>query len=359
MSGSGEPGSLAELRGLRVLVFGAGGGGDALGATHLYLKLRGLGAEPLIGSIVWERRVVDPEPGPIPLEQVRPAKQLAPGLGLVTGESRALRRGVEVWPQLARAAKALGVEGVYLDASKGGEGLREALHAAVDLLGLDAVIGVDVGGDMLAWGCEEELWSPLADAMSLHALNSLKGRVIAWVEVLSPGGDGELPKGRVLERIAEAARHGGLVEATGLSRSEYQFLKSVEDLFVSEASRTPLRGFEGATGELVMRGGERRVTLDPVNATGYIVTAEAAARVNRIHSLVAGTRSAREAADRLNEACIYTELDLEEDLDKGVAATPLEAREKGRRRLKEKGCTPPPGCPLGGRGAGGAGEGIG
>ncbi len=342
----GEPGSLAELKGLKVLVFGAGGGGDALGATHLYLKLRSLGAEPLLGSIVWERRVVDPEPGPIPLEQVKPVKALAPGLGLVTGDSRAARRGVEVWPQLARAAKALGVEGVYLDASRGGEGLKEALKAAVDLLKLDAVIGVDVGGDMLAWGCEEELWSPLADAMSLHALSSLQGSAIAWVEVLSPGGDGELPKEKVLERIAEAARQQGLIEATGLSKSEYRFLKAIEDLFVSEASRTPLRGFEGITGTLAMRGGERRVSIDPVNAAAYIVTAEAAAQVNKIHSLVAGTRSVREAADRLNNACIYTELDLEEDLDKGIADSPLEAREAGRRRLRQKGCTPPPGCPV-------------
>jgi len=340
----GEPVSLAELKGLRVLVFGAGGGGDAFGAAHLYLKLKSLGAEPLLGSIVWERRVVDPEPGPIPLSQVKPSRVLAPGLGLVTGESRALRGGVEVWPQLARAAKALGVEGVYLDASLGGEGLREALAAAVDVLRLDAVIGVDVGGDMIAWGCEEELWSPLADAMSLYALRGVQPRATAWIEILSPGGDGELPKEKVLERIAEAARLGGMIEATGLSRREYTTLKNLEDLFVSEASKTPLRGFEGYTGEITMRSGERKVRIDPVNAAAYIVTVEAAAQVNKIHSLVAGTRSAREAADKLNQACIYTELDLEEDLHKGRATTPAEARRKGRERLKRRGCTPPPGC---------------
>ena len=304
--------SIHDLRGSRVLVFGAGGGGDALGAIHLYLKLKRIGAEPYLGSVVWERRAVDPIPGPISLDEMRNIEPLAPTLAWVTGESYALRGGKRLVPQVAKAAKVLGARTLFIDVTRGAEGAKDALRAAVEILGLQAVIGVDVGGDMLAKGYEEGLQSPLADAVSLYALIN-SGAEIRLIEILGPGSDGEIEKHVVLERIAEAARYGGLVEVTGLTREEYEAMVRWRGEFYSEASVMPLRAFSGETGEVLIRGGARRVHLDPVNAAAYIIEAEAASKVNKLYPLVEGTRSIWEARDRLNRAGVKTELDIEEE----------------------------------------------
>ena len=341
-------GSLEELasRYGRILVFGAGGGGDAAGAVHLYLRLRRLGAEPALGGIVWERYVVDPHPGPITLEQLVGAEPIAASAAIVTGETYALRYGMEVRPQLARVAGALGVEALAIDAGKGAVGVAEALRAASEVLGVEAVIAVDVGGDGLALGCEEELWSPLADAVSIAG--TLDSGLPALYAVHSPGADGELPRGRVLEYIARIASRGGLVGVYGLTLSDMETLSRVMEVTVSEASRVPYDSFRGALGERVIRGGTRRVPLDPSMAATYLLGVEEVAGHTSLPRLVSGTRSALQAREALNSACIYTELDLELDLararERGLTPDPLELRSQGREALRRRGCTPPPGC---------------
>ncbi len=78
-------GDLEDLADAKVLVFGAGGGGDALGAIHLYRRLERIGARPILGSIVWERRVVDPTPGPIPVESIIGSQKIAEHAAIVRG----------------------------------------------------------------------------------------------------------------------------------------------------------------------------------------------------------------------------------------------------------------------------------
>ena len=52
--GSPGAGGLAEFvsKYRRILVYGAGGGGDAVGAVHMYLRVRELGGEPLLAALV-------------------------------------------------------------------------------------------------------------------------------------------------------------------------------------------------------------------------------------------------------------------------------------------------------------------
>lgn len=341
--------SLEDLRGLSILVFGAGGGGDVLGALHLYLRLKKLGAKPLLGSIVWERLQVDPFPGPIPIEQLVNARAAGSFIALVNPSSWVDRYGYRVVPQVVRASRVIGEEVLFIDASKGGEGVRRALREAVDELGIDVVIGLDSGGDALAVGCEPDLWSPLADAMSLYALESLGSNSL--LAVLGPGGDGELPTEYVLSRIAAVAREGGLVGVYGLSRSEAVFMERVADQFVSEASKAPLWGFRGEWGERLIRGGSRSIMVTPMLAATFILDAAKSASMSRLPGLVRGTWRASEARDRLNERCVYTELDLEEAVDSmkrrgGAEAMSLDdIRREGRLRLQLRGCKPLDPCP--------------
>ncbi|MEB3778758.1 MAG: DUF1152 domain-containing protein [Desulfurococcales archaeon] len=328
----------------RILVFGAGGGGDALGAVHLYIKLSNLGAEPLLGSIVWERFILDPHPGPIPIEALIGAERIGWSLALVNGNTKAIRFGRELKPQVVRIAGALGIEALYIDASKGGEGVLQALRDAIDKLGVEAVIGLDTGGDIIARGCEEDLWSPLADAMSLYALASIDRPSL--IALLSPGADGELPMDTVLRYISAIASRGGLIGVYGLTRSEYRYMRELSKHTISEASLIPLRAFEGEHGEALIRGKTRRVAINPVSAATFILDPKVIYEWTPLGKAVKNTRSVKDASRALNEMCIYTELDLEEDLSQLSGSTLneprsiLEIRSLGRQRIIRRGCNP-------------------
>lgn len=338
--------SLGELaRFGRVLVVGIGGGGDSLGALALLLRLRSWGADAVLGNAVWERFVLDPFPGPIPVEQLFGAEGLGRGAALVDARSFVRRHGLEIRPQIVVASEVLGERAVFLDMSGGERGFAEALEEASERLGAEAVLGVDVGGDVLARGCEEGLWSPLADSIALSALQRI--RIPSVLAVLGPGVDGELSPGQVLERIAEIAAEGGLVEVCGLSRRELRLLEGHLDRFASEASKMPFLALRGSRGEIPIRGGSRRVELSPLSASLYVVETDAAYRGSAISQIVRGSESVYEARRRLNDRCLYTELDLEEDLQPLIGAGEeisgeeiLEIRSRGLSRLKSAGCRP-------------------
>jgi hypothetical protein len=338
--------SLEDLRGVsRVLVVGVGGGGDSLGALILYHKLKALGVRVLLGNVVWERFVLDPFPGPVPLEQVVNAEVLGRSVALVNGSSYVDRYGYRFKPQIVGASEILGEKTVFFDITKGVVGLVEAFDVVSERLGVEAIVGVDVGGDILALGYEDDLWSPLADSISLGALD--KTRVPSMIAVLAPGADGELSQQTVLSRISEVAREGGLIGVYGLTRREYRALRKHLDMFTSEASKIPFEAFEGYVGEKSIRVGSRKVEVNMVSTTLYLLDVSITYNRSVMAKLVSETRSIEEARRALNKHCIYTELDLEEELyrlrTQGGTITGrslLEIRSDGRRRLLLSGCTP-------------------
>ncbi len=328
----------------KILVFGAGGGGDALGAFIIYRILEDLDADVTLGSVVWERFNIDPFPGPIPLEMVAGAEVLGWTSGLVKGDEIAIRYGTSIKPQVVRLAEKLGKQLVYIDLSKGAEGVRLALEDIHRELGIEIFIGVDTGGDILARGCEENLWSPLADAMSLYALSRAPGE--SYVVVLSPGADGELDWSLVLKYIAEIAESHGLIEVFGINRRIHREALKVAEAVISEASRIPIRAFSGEYGSTYIRGGTRRVDLTPCQATSYLLDALKVAERSKMPELVAGTRGVGYASQALNEACIVTELDLEMELSRlreTGSRRPMsidQIRRSLREALMRRGCRP-------------------
>ena len=79
----------------RPLVLGIGGGGDVVGALATAEACRIYhDAAPVVGGIAWERRVIDPEPGPRAADEIEAARELAPGVlaaSPATRESSSLR----------------------------------------------------------------------------------------------------------------------------------------------------------------------------------------------------------------------------------------------------------------------------
>src|SRR3954447_15536560 len=70
---------LALSRSRRPLVIGIGGGGDVVGALATAEAARLYhGARPVVGGVSWERRPIDPVPGPRAASEIEDATELAP-----------------------------------------------------------------------------------------------------------------------------------------------------------------------------------------------------------------------------------------------------------------------------------------
>ena len=82
--GARDRGGRAGMRELatakRPLIIGIGGGGDVVGALAIAEHCRLFhGANPIVGGVSWERRPIDPEPGPRRATRSTNALEIAPG----------------------------------------------------------------------------------------------------------------------------------------------------------------------------------------------------------------------------------------------------------------------------------------
>jgi len=108
----------------RPLVLGIGGGGDVVGALATAEACRIHGAEPLVGGVTWERRPIDPQPGPRAETEIDGARRLAAGVLAASAGTRVRGSGV-VFAE-SRMAGLLGEETVLVDATIGRRSLRTA-----------------------------------------------------------------------------------------------------------------------------------------------------------------------------------------------------------------------------------------
>ena len=296
----------------RPLVLGIGGGGDVVGAlaTAEHARLHH-GADPLLGGVTWERRVVDPEPGPRRADEIEGARELAPAVIAAGPETRVRASGVR--PAESRMAELLDEEVLLVDPNRGPRAVAEGLAAAADLLGADLVAFVDVGGDVLAHGDEPGLSSPLCDAVLLAAAAHLaaSGRPVLG-GIFGPGCDGELTPAEVDERLTEVGAAGGLAGTWGLTPDVVTALERAVAAIPTEASALPIRAFHGERGPTEIRSGRRTVELTANAAiTAYFDVPAAIGSAARLAAAVRDASSLEEANDLLHRLGVTSELDLE------------------------------------------------
>lgn len=316
------------------LVLGIGGGGDIVSVAVLAMALKRCGYRVAIGGIAWERFVVDPVPGPIGLDDIRNPVEKGENYVLVSGESYAVRNDRKIYFQAARVASVLGEPVAVFDLYRGVNGYRKGIEEFMARHGFDGVIGLDVGGDVLATGFEEDLWSPLADAAGLAVLKTFKGSILA---IHSPGADGELLQDYVLERIALVCRLGGCLGAYGLTIEDVLLLDRLTKVAVTEAGRIALLAFKGYYGEYPVRKGTRTVRVSPINTVMFFLDALKAYYISYPAKIADNTWSFNEIVNKLNNAGIYTEYNLEIDIARSQASSPEEIiriRKKGIQHLK-------------------------
>ena len=362
------PDALREAR--RPLCLGIGGGGDVVGAlaTAEHCRIE-YGARPVLGGVTWERRPIDPEPGPRRSAEIEGARVLgseagaerrgadaerrasgadterrasgadtgrrastapgAPPVLLASAHTRVRSSGVRFAE--SRMAELLGEETVLVDPNHGPAAIAAGLGEAAATLRCDLVVFVDVGGDVLAHGDEPGLASPLCDSVLLAAAVRMAERPSAKVRmaerpspkilgaVFGIGCDGELTPDEVLERLHEVDRHGGLLGRLPIEEPVARRLDEAVAAVPTEASALALRAFRGESGPIEIRSGRRTVDLRPLAAATVffdpVVAADSAARLARA---VHDAPHLEAANDILHELGVRSELDYEREASTAV-----------------------------------------
>lgn len=281
-----------------------------VGALATAELARSLGAATMVGGVTWERRVVDPLPGPRRLDEVVGARPLNEVVALAGPQTRGPGgfRFAE-----SRMAEVLGEQTVLVDPTRGPAVVGPALAGAARELECDLVILVDVGGDALAEGHEAGLASPLCDAVMLAAAPVLaQAGLRVAAAVFGPGCDGELTPAEVLDRLGELAAGGALLGAWGITPGAAETLQRAVRAIPTEASAQALRCFAGQRGRAAIRGGRRTVELSPLGAlTFYFDPVRALPAALPLARAVQGSDGLLDANRRLLALGVKTELELE------------------------------------------------
>ncbi|MEM4849105.1 MAG: DUF1152 domain-containing protein, partial [Ignisphaera sp.] len=296
----------------KVLFLAMGGGGDVAMAATLALSYERCGGKAVIGSILWERYVIDPLPGPISINELFNVVEKDDDYAILNKYTFALRGGRVVVPQAINVSAALNREVVVFDIYGGSKGLAKALDTFRARYGVKEIIGVDVGGDVIAEGFEENLWSPLADAIVVAALSHLDSTYIA---IASPSADGELQLDYIDQRLRRIARLGGYIGGYILSSRDLEILRQLLKKVTSEASAIPLKVTNTDLDTILIRKESRSVKLSMMELTVFILDAVTVVR-DSIARYVYETNSFNEARYILNKLTIVTEYDLEEEIFK-------------------------------------------
>lgn len=294
----------------RVLAVGIGGGGDVVGALAVAELARELGTPAVLGGLTWERRPIDPLPGPRTMREIVGARRLNEHAGLADADTTGPGGFHFAESHMARH---LGEPVLLLDPSGGPAAVADALADAARRLRCDLVVLTDVGGDVLAHGDEAGLGSPLADAVCLAATPMLVQRGVALLGALFGAGcDGELTPAEVAARIAEVDAAGGHLGSWGPGSAQLARLEAAVAQIPTEASAMALRCARGAIGPAPIRDGRRTVQLTPAGGLVYFFDPAAAlAGAARCAQLVAPARSLAEANAILLGRGIVTELEWE------------------------------------------------
>lgn len=296
----------------RALVIGVGGGGDVVGALATARFLEFCGLRFFLGGLPWERFVYDPVPGPRRLVEIEHARIIHPHAWMVNNKTHT-HHGIRFTE--TEMAALYGWEVLHIDITSGVSGAVAGLEAAIAALGIDLLVGIDVGGDSLAQGGEKGLRSPLADAVMLAAFAELarRGHATIW-GVFGYGSDGELTVDEIERALAHIAAAGGLLGAWALTPQVVSELEDVIEKVPTEASAIPLRCARGAWGETNIRSDQRKVRLTPLATLTFYLSAPVLFHtLSRPAQAVAASDSLEAANDALHQLGIKTELDLERE----------------------------------------------
>jgi hypothetical protein len=286
-----------------------GGGGDVVGALALTELVEALDSDWVLGGVAWERTPIDPKPGPRSLAEIEGGRPL--GSAAILAEGGTVNSDGVHFSE-SRMAEHSGKPTVLLDITGGPGATSRGIAEAARELDCDAVVFVDVGGDVLAHGDEPGLASPLCDAVMLAAAGRLPPELVSLGAVYGPGCDGELTPSEVVERIDALGVAGALLGAWALTPGACELVTSAAAVVPTEASVQAVRCARGERGTTAIRSGRRTVELTPLGAlTFFFDPRKAVESLAPLAHAVAPAASLEEAHEALASLGVGTELELE------------------------------------------------
>ncbi|WP_457029496.1 DUF1152 domain-containing protein [Kitasatospora sp. P5_F3] len=299
-----EPQLLTRLgQARKVLIAGAGGGFDVYAGLPLALALRAAGREVHLANLsfshlygldagVWlEQEVAEIRPDTSSAEPYFPERTLA----------RWLR--VHGMPDTVWAFGSVGVQP-----------LRAAYRALCAHLGIDAIVLVDGGTDILMCGDEAGLGTPEEDMASLAAVAGMPEIPVRLVSCLGFGVDAYhgVNHSLVLENLAALDRAGGYLGAFSLPRDSREgrlYLDAVEHAraafpehpsIVHGSVAAALRGEFGDV-RFTDRTKGAQLFVNPLMTLYFSVTVEALAARNRYLDRLERTHLMRQISTAIEE----------------------------------------------------------
>ncbi|MER7753478.1 DUF1152 domain-containing protein [Kitasatospora sp. NPDC097643] len=287
----------------RILVAGAGGGFDVYTGLPIALALRAAGKEVHLANLSFTHLYG------LPLEA-----WLAPDVARI-GPDTAAPEGYFPERTLARWLRRHGMpDTVWAFPSVGVKPLREAYRTLTGHLGIDAVLLVDGGTDILMRGDETGLGTPEEDMASLAAVAGLSDIPERLVACLGFGVDAYhgVNHSLVLENLAALDRAGGYLGAFSVPRGSREgmlYLDAVEyaraafpdhPSIVNGSVAAALRGeFGDVRFTERTKGGE--LFVNPLMTLYFGVTVEALAAENRYLDRIEDTVLMRQISTVIDE----------------------------------------------------------
>jgi hypothetical protein len=286
----------------KALVFGMGGGGDIVATVPTSSFLKEFGYDVIHGSIVWDRYIIDPKPGPRAVEELESCEIVNETVAIAYPETNV--DGLKL--TVSKAAKHFG-KVVCLDITKGSKKLADGLKDFMKKYEIPVVIAIDSGGDVLAFGFESGLRSPLADSTSLAAISEIKDSIVG---VFGFGSDGELRIEELLERIAFQMKKEGFLGCISMDYEDFRLMEKLTKDIATEASSIPLKAFKGELGLEKIRLG-RTVPVSPLSILTFYFKASKLCESNELAKKIIEAEGIDDARKILNSLGIFTEMDYE------------------------------------------------
>ncbi|MEM7008838.1 MAG: DUF1152 domain-containing protein [Thermodesulfobacteriota bacterium] len=294
----------------KALLIGIGGGGDIVGTIPTADLLEMFGIECVYGGLSWERSVFDPEPGPRDFHEIQNIRKCNEIVWFANKDSATLS-GVKFAE--SGFSEVLGVQTLLIGIQQGPKAIAEGILDAANKVGADLVIGIDVGGDVIAQGDEPGLMSPLADSMMTAAFALLEDEITAIIGLFGFGSDGELTQSELESSMRLALKNGGVLGSWGITHDALSKLEKVIATVPTEASRLPVLYAKGEFEETKIRSGTRHVSLSIASTETFYFLPSVIYENSKMAKCVSDCKSLEDANDCLHCINIRTELDLERD----------------------------------------------
>ena len=294
----------------KALLIGIGGGGDIVGTIPTADLLEMFGIECIFGGLSWERSVFDPVPGPRTFEE---SKNLRKCNDVVWYANKDSSTSTGVKFAESGFSEVYGQETLLIGIHGGPNAIAKGILDAAQKLGADLVIGVDVGGDVIAKGDEPGLMSPLADSIMLAAFARLEQDITSLIGLFGFGSDGELTQSELENSMRQALRQGGVLGSWGITQDALRKLEEVIAVVPTEASRLPVLYAKGEFEATKIRSGSRDVSLSVASTETFYFLPSILFENSNLAKCVCECKSLEDANDCLHSIDVHTELDLERE----------------------------------------------